>query len=73
MELLHEKPAIAPPAHPKALPARPTGRVSFDHVTFHYPTRPDSAALRDFSLTVAPARQWRWWGRRARANRPSSN
>jgi ATP-binding cassette subfamily B protein len=54
MELLHEKPAIAPPAHPKALPARPTGRVSFDHVTFHYPTRPDSAALRDFSLTVAP-------------------
>jgi len=54
MELLHEKPAIAPPAHPKALPARPTGRVSFDRVTFHYPTRPDSAALRDFSLTVAP-------------------
>jgi ATP-binding cassette subfamily B protein len=54
MELLHEKPAIAPPAHPKALPARPRGSVSFDHVTFHYPTRPDSAALRDFSLTVAP-------------------
>jgi ATP-binding cassette, subfamily B, bacterial len=54
MELLHEKPAIAPPAHPKALPARPRGSVSFEHVTFHYPTRPDSAALRDFSLTVAP-------------------
>jgi len=54
MELLHEKPAIAPPAHPVALPARPKGSVSFEHVTFHYPTRPDSAALRDFSLTVAP-------------------
>ena len=54
MELLHEKPAIAAPAHPVALPARPKGGVSFEHVTFHYPTRPDSAALRDFSLTIAP-------------------
>ena len=54
MELLHEKPAIAAPAHPVALPARPRGGVSFKHVTFHYPTRPDSAALRDFSLAIAP-------------------
>jgi ATP-binding cassette subfamily B protein len=54
MELLHEKPAIAAPAHPLALPARPKGGVSFEHVTFHYPTRPDSAALQDFSLAVAP-------------------
>ncbi|HEX4370209.1 MAG TPA: ABC transporter transmembrane domain-containing protein, partial [Rhizomicrobium sp.] len=54
MELLHEQPAIAPPAHPKALPARPKGSVSFEHVTFHYPTRPDAAALHDFSLTIAP-------------------
>ena len=28
--------------------------MSFEHVTFHYPTRPDSAALHDFSLTVKP-------------------
>ena len=54
MELLYEKPAIAPPAHPKALPARPKGSVSFEHVTFHYPTRPDAAALHDFSLAIAP-------------------
>ena len=54
MELLHEKPAIAPPARPLALPVRPKGSVSFERVTFHYPTRPDSAALRDFSLAVAP-------------------
>jgi ATP-binding cassette subfamily B protein len=54
MELLHEKPAIAPPTHPKALPARPKGSVSFEHVTFHYPTRPDAAALHDFSLAIAP-------------------
>jgi len=54
MELLHEKPAITPPSHPKALPIRPRGSVSFEHVTFHYPTRPDSAALHDFSLNIAP-------------------
>jgi ATP-binding cassette subfamily B protein len=54
MELLHEQPAIAPPAHPVALPPRPKGGVSFEHVTFYYPTRPDSAALRDFSLSIAP-------------------
>jgi ATP-binding cassette subfamily B protein len=54
MELLHEKPAITAPAHPVALPARAQGGVSFAHVTFHYPTRPDSAALHDFSLTIAP-------------------
>ncbi len=54
MELLHEKPAITAPAHPVPLPARAQGGVSFEHVTFHYPTRPDSAALHDFSLAIAP-------------------
>jgi ATP-binding cassette subfamily B protein len=54
MELLHEKPAIAAPVHPLALPAKPKGGVRFEHVTFHYPTRPDSAALKDFSLAIAP-------------------
>jgi ATP-binding cassette subfamily B protein len=54
MELLHVKPAIAAPLHPKHLAAPARGAVSFEHVTFHYPTRPDSAALYDFSLTVKP-------------------
>ncbi len=54
MELLHVKPAITAPAHPTPLPARPSGGVHFEHVTFHYPTRPDSAALQDFSLAIAP-------------------
>uniref|UniRef100_UPI00258FF933 ABC transporter ATP-binding protein n=1 Tax=uncultured Sphingomonas sp. TaxID=158754 RepID=UPI00258FF933 len=37
-------------------PARqpPQGRIAFDHVEFRYPTRPDVAALHDFSLTVSP-------------------
>jgi ATP-binding cassette subfamily B protein len=54
MELLHEQPAITTPANPVSLPARPQGGVSFEHVTFYYPTRPDAAALRDFSLSIAP-------------------
>ena len=53
MELLHEVPVIRAPARPLALPARPTGAVSFDTVTFRYPTRPEFKALNNFSLTVA--------------------
>ncbi|MDR6788388.1 ATP-binding cassette subfamily B protein [Sphingomonas sp. BE138] len=53
-ELLDERPDIAPPAHPVALPQPPQGRVAFERVEFRYPTRPDVAALHDFSLEVAP-------------------
>jgi ATP-binding cassette subfamily B protein len=54
MELLHQKPAIAPPVQPRAMARPARGAVAFEHVTFHYPSRPDSAALRDFSLSVSP-------------------
>ncbi|MEH3100912.1 ABC transporter transmembrane domain-containing protein [Sphingomonas adhaesiva] len=53
-ELLAERPSIAVPARPVALPRPPQGRVAFEEVEFRYPTRPDVAALRDFSLSVAP-------------------
>ncbi len=53
-ELLHEKPAIATPARPLILPTPPRGQLTFDHVTFRYPTRPEPAALLDFSLTIEP-------------------
>jgi ATP-binding cassette subfamily B protein len=53
MELLHEVPAIRPPANPLPLPERPGGAVRFEHVTFQYPARPDFKALNDFSLDVA--------------------
>ena len=54
MELLHEQPAIAAPPHPKPVPVPARGAVTFEDVTFHYPTRPDSAALKGFSLSVEP-------------------
>ncbi|PZQ59582.1 MAG: ABC transporter [Sphingomonas taxi] len=53
-ELLEERPDIAAPAHPVALPEPPQGRVAFEHVEFRYPTRPEVAALHDFSLAVEP-------------------
>jgi len=53
-ELLAEKPEIAAPAKPQALPMPPRGMLAFDHVEFRYPTRPEIAALHDFSLTVSP-------------------
>ncbi len=53
-ELLEEKPLIAPPARPVALPEPPRGQLAFEQVTFRYPTRPEVAALRDFTLVVEP-------------------
>ena len=53
-ELRQEKPAIAPPARPVALPDPARGALSFQNVTFRYPTRPDAPALVDFDLTIEP-------------------
>ena len=53
-ELLNEKPAIAAPARPLALPSPARGKLAFEGVTFRYPTRLEVAALADFSLTVEP-------------------
>ncbi|HXH16457.1 MAG TPA: ABC transporter transmembrane domain-containing protein [Sphingomonas sp.] len=53
-ELLRERPEIAAPASPKALPQPPLGALAFENVQFHYPTRRDVAALNGFSLDVRP-------------------
>jgi ATP-binding cassette subfamily B protein len=53
-ELLHERSTIVPPAQPMPLPTPLRGELRLEHVVFHYPTRPDSAALEDFSLRIAP-------------------
>ena len=53
-ELLSEKPGIAAPKNPIALPEPSRGKIAFDNVSFSYPTRPDTQALRNFSLTVSP-------------------
>ncbi len=49
-ELLEAKPAIAAPARPESLPTPPRGSLSFRNVTFRYPARPETPALKDFNL-----------------------
>ncbi|MBC2664413.1 ATP-binding cassette domain-containing protein [Novosphingobium flavum] len=53
-ELLAERPAIAAPARPIALPEPARGQIAFDRVTFRYPTRPDQPALSEITLKVDP-------------------
>jgi ATP-binding cassette, subfamily B, bacterial len=53
-ELLAATPSIGAPLHPVLLPKRIRGAIHFDNVTFHYPSRPETAALENFSLDVAP-------------------
>ncbi len=53
-ELLVEEARVQAPAHPAPLPSPLRGEVRFDDVTFHYPARPDMAALEHFSLRVSP-------------------
>ncbi len=53
MELLHGQSPIRSPAQALALPAAVTGSaVRFEAVNFHYPSRPATAALSDFTLDV---------------------
>ena len=54
MELKTATPSIKAPANPRELPTPPIGSISFENVTFRYPSRPESKALDAFSLTIAP-------------------
>jgi ATP-binding cassette subfamily B protein len=51
-ELLIAEPEIRAPATPAKLPEPPLGELTFEGVTFHYPTRRETSALEDFSLAV---------------------
>ena len=55
MELLSSQSPITSPLNPAlALVQRAGSAINFDNVTFNYPSRPQQAALADFSLTVKP-------------------
>jgi ATP-binding cassette subfamily B protein len=55
MELLAAASPVTEPAAPVALPpARHGSSLALEGVGFHYPSRPNTAALADFSLTVRP-------------------
>jgi ATP-binding cassette subfamily B protein len=52
IELENAQPTIEAPAHPVALPVPGRGEIRFEHVTFRYPSRPESKALDAFDLSV---------------------
>ena len=55
MELLAARSPVADAAAPRPLPpTRGGSAVALEDVTFHYPSRPQQAALRDFTLQVQP-------------------
>lgn len=54
MEILAARADIDAPDAPARLPDRVAGEIRFEAVNFAYPTRPDTAALQDVSLSVAP-------------------
>jgi ATP-binding cassette subfamily B protein len=51
-EILRIKSAISAPASPRALPVPARGDVSFEDVSFAYPTRPEALAVDGVSLSV---------------------
>jgi ATP-binding cassette, subfamily B, bacterial len=56
VELQQAEPQITAPPRPAVLPAARAGlgRIEYQAVSFRYPSRPDSWALKDFSLTIEP-------------------
>ena len=53
LEILATTPEIAAPPSPAILPP-PQGRVAFEGVRFHYPSRPDTPALSDIRFALEP-------------------
>jgi len=53
IELLQSRPSIVTPAAPIALEVT-RGAIAFEHLSFNYPSRPDTRALDDFHLEIAP-------------------
>ena len=54
IELLHAQDAVSDPDRPKPLPSPAQGAIDFDNVVFHYPARPETAALETVSVSIAP-------------------
>jgi ATP-binding cassette subfamily B protein len=52
VELLDAEPAIVAPPDPKPLPDQSRGTISLENVSFRYPSRPDTFAIKDFTLDV---------------------
>jgi ATP-binding cassette subfamily B protein len=54
MELMQLVPEIKAPAEPYRFTKAPQGRLSFEHITFHYTSRPEKSALANVSFRIEP-------------------
>ncbi|MDK3073641.1 ABC transporter transmembrane domain-containing protein [Sedimentitalea sp. JM2-8] len=54
VELLNSTDSVQDPARPVSLPEPVRGRIEFLDVSFRYPARPDTVALDDVALDIAP-------------------
>jgi len=54
IELLDAEPAIRAPANPTPVPTPGDGSIEFKDVSFTYPSRPDTLAIDNFNLNIAP-------------------
>jgi ATP-binding cassette subfamily B protein len=54
VELMLAADTVVDPADPVALPPRIHGRIGFEAVTFRYPARPETPALRGLTLRIEP-------------------
>jgi ATP-binding cassette subfamily B protein len=54
VELLGSRPSLKIPANPVALNPVQQGQITFEHLSFSYPSRPNIRALSDFHLEIAP-------------------
>jgi len=53
LQLLNARPTIAPVAHGMSLPVDPSGYITFENVSFSYPTRPEQKAVDHVSFTLS--------------------
>jgi ATP-binding cassette, subfamily B, bacterial len=53
IELLGSRPSLKIPANPVALNPVQSGQITFEHLSFSYPSRPNVRALSDFHLEIA--------------------
>ena len=54
LELLQARPAIVDAVRPQFLPAPGKAEIQFERVSFRYPSRPQTYALNEIDLSIAP-------------------